>query len=124
MATFKGTSTEGNRALSLSKQRELQKEEFERQKQLISKEAEHRVASISNKFASKADAVEDLLKSETVGLVTLDDFTAKREKLQLEREKQLAAAAAKLAEEKYGSRVEGRGGRGIFFLFFSCFIDF
>ncbi|KJE88663.1 hypothetical protein CAOG_00271 [Capsaspora owczarzaki ATCC 30864] len=86
------------RAEALTKQREREKEDFERQKQLLAKETELKVAAITNKFAARVDAVEDKLKSETVGLVTLDDFTARRARLELERAKQVAAA--KLAAEE------------------------
>lgn len=47
--------------------------------------------SVNNKFSSSYDAVEEELKSSTVGLVTLEQMKEKREILVKEREKQIAA---------------------------------
>lgn len=44
-----------------------------------------------NKFSTSYDAVEEELKSSTVGLVTLEEMKEKREILVKEREKQMAA---------------------------------
>ena len=44
-----------------------------------------------NKFATSYDAVEEELKSSTVGLVTLEEMKERRETLVKEREKQMAA---------------------------------
>ena len=51
--------------------------------------------SIDNKFAVTFDAVEEELKSSTVGLMTLDEMRERREALVREREKQIAAKMAK-----------------------------
>ena len=50
--------------------------------------------SIDNKFAVTFDAVEEELKSTTVGLVTLEEMRERRENLVREREKQIAAKMA------------------------------
>ena len=50
--------------------------------------------SIDNKFAVTFDAVEEELKSSTVGLVTLEEMRERRENLVREREKQIAAKMA------------------------------
>ncbi|XP_051517715.1 protein FAM50A-like [Myxocyprinus asiaticus] len=47
-------------------------------------------SNIDKKFSAHYDAVEQELKSSTVGLVTLNDMKAKQETLAKEREKQLA----------------------------------
>lgn len=47
---------------------------------------------IDNKFSTSYDAVEEELKSSTVGLVTLEQMREKRDILVKEREKQIAAA--------------------------------
>ena len=47
--------------------------------------------SIDNKFAVTFDAVEEELKSTTVGLMTLEEMKERRETLVREREKQIAA---------------------------------
>ena len=46
---------------------------------------------IDNKFAVTFDAVEEELKSTTVGLMTLEEMKERREMLVREREKQIAA---------------------------------
>lgn len=45
----------------------------------------------TDKFATSFDAVEEELKSTTVGLVTLEEMKERRENLVKEREKQIAA---------------------------------
>lgn len=47
--------------------------------------------SIDSKYSTSYDAVEEELKSSTVGLVTLEEMMEKREILVKEREKQMAA---------------------------------
>ena len=47
--------------------------------------------TINNKFSTSYDAVEEELKSSTVGLVTLEEMKEKRDTLVKEREKQMAA---------------------------------
>ncbi len=46
---------------------------------------------VTDKFTTSFDAVEEELKSSTVGLVTLEQMMEKRQRLVKEREKQLAA---------------------------------
>lgn len=50
--------------------------------------------SMDDKFAVTFDAVEEELKSSTIGLVTLEEMRVRREKLVKEREKQIAAQMA------------------------------
>ena len=51
-------------------------------------------SAIDSKFSTSYDAVEEELKSTTVGLMTLEEMKEKRETLVREREKQLAAQQA------------------------------
>lgn len=104
MAQYKGAASEGGRAANLIKKRQKELEEIEVKKRKI--EVEMRIGSIANKFAAHYDAVEQTLKSSTIGLVTLDEMKAKQEKVVKEREKQLAhkkssaRSAEKLQEDK------------------------
>ncbi|XP_064400074.1 protein FAM50A-like [Halichondria panicea] len=94
MAQYKGAASEGNRAANLLKQRERAKEELERMKMKISEEHSVKTAGmfqVTDKFTTSFDAVEEELKSSTVGLVTLEQMMEKRQILVKEREKQLAA---------------------------------
>ena len=47
--------------------------------------------TVDHKFSTSYDAVEEELKSSTVGLVTLEEMKEKRDTLVKEREKQIAA---------------------------------
>ena len=85
MAHYKGAASEGNRAATLLKKREQAKEEFEFMKKRISEvclnNAHHdftatliikkghaaRFENITSKFSSTYDAVEEQLKSSTIG---------------------------------------------------------
>ncbi|KAF7696081.1 protein FAM50A [Silurus meridionalis] len=89
MAQYKGAASEAGRAMQLMKKREREREQMEQLKQKI---AEDNIvkSNIDKKFSAHYDAVEQELKSSTVGLVTLNDMKAKQEALVKEREKQLA----------------------------------
>ncbi|KAK3093004.1 hypothetical protein FSP39_009904 [Pinctada imbricata] len=100
MAHYKGAASEGGRAQILMKKRQKEQEEIENRKRKI--EEELRIGSIQNKFATHYDAVEQQLKSNTIGLVTLDEMKAKQEDVIKRREKQLAKkdAEARLIEKR------------------------
>lgn len=62
---YKGAAKEAGRAQILMKKRQLEQEELELRKKKI--EEDLKIGSISNKFAAHYDAVEQRLKSDTVG---------------------------------------------------------
>lgn len=98
MATYKGAASEAGRAMNLIKKRELQQEEVQFKKKKI--EEEMKVSNIENKFAAHYDAVEQQLKTSTIGLVTLDEMKAKQEIIVKEREKKLALKNEEKFREK------------------------
>ncbi|XP_046582468.1 protein FAM50A-like [Haliotis rubra] len=100
MATYKGAASEAGRAQILMKKRQKEQDEIEAKKKKI--EEELKIGSINNKFAAHYDAVEQTLKSNTIGLVTLDEMRAKQESVVKEREKQLAKknAEARVIEQQ------------------------
>lgn len=72
MAHYKGAASEAGRAMQLQKKREKALEELEHRKKKI--EEELKLSNIESKFATHYDAVEQQLKSSTIGLVTLDEM--------------------------------------------------
>lgn len=98
MAHYKGAASEAGRAMQLMKKRELQVQEIEFRKKKI--EEDLKINNIENKFASHYDAVEQQLKSSTIGLVTLDEMKAKQEDIVREREKKLAQKKEEKDREK------------------------
>ncbi|XP_057296643.1 protein FAM50A-like [Hydractinia symbiolongicarpus] len=106
MAQYKGASTDGFRAKTLLKKREKQKEEIEHLKQKISENMDQKnnVAQIDRKFASHYDAVEQELKSNTIGLVTLNEMKAKQESVLQEHEKRIALELKAKEREKERKR--------------------
>lgn len=88
MAHYKGAASEGGRAMQLIKKREQQQQDIELRKKKI--EEELKLSNIEQKFATHYDAVEQQLKSSTIGLVTLDQMKAKQEDIVRDREKKLA----------------------------------
>lgn len=74
--------------MHLKKKREKALEELELRKKRI--EDELKLSTMENKFATHYDAVEQQLKSSTIGLVTLTEMKAKQEDVVKERERQLA----------------------------------
>lgn len=104
MAHYKGASSEGGRAIQLQKQREKALEDLELRKKKI--EEELKVANMGNKFATHYDAIEQQIKSSTVGLVTLDQMKARQENLVKERERQLALKNESIKRKEIESKNE------------------
>lgn len=98
MAHYKGAASEAGRAMQLMKKREKALEEIELRKKRI--EEELKLSNIENKFATHFDAVEQQLKSSTIGLVTFDEMKAKQENIVKERERKLAQKQAEKDREK------------------------
>ncbi|XP_050511148.1 protein FAM50 homolog [Diabrotica virgifera virgifera] len=98
MAHYKGAASEAGRAMQLMKKREKEMQDLELRKKRI--EEDLKLNNIENKFATHYDAVEQQLKSSTIGLVTLDEMKAKQENIVKEREKKLAQKQAEKEREK------------------------
>ncbi|XP_066255778.1 protein FAM50 homolog [Euwallacea similis] len=98
MAHYKGAASEAGRAMQLMKKREKEIQDLEIRKKKI--EEDLRINNIENKFATHYDAVEQQLKSSTIGLVTLDEMKAKQENIVKEREKKLAQKQAEKERER------------------------
>lgn len=98
MAHYKGAASEAGRAMQLIKKRELAQMEIEFKKKKI--EEDLKISNIENKFAAHYDAVEQQLKSSTIGLVTLDEMKAKQENIVKERERKLALKQAEKEKEQ------------------------
>lgn len=98
MAHYKGAASEAGRAMQLMKKREKEMQDLELRKKRI--EEDLRLNNIENKFATHYDAVEQQLKSSTIGLVTLDEMKAKQENIVKERERKLAQKQAEKEREK------------------------
>ncbi|KRT85110.1 hypothetical protein AMK59_728, partial [Oryctes borbonicus] len=98
MAHYKGAASEAGRAMQLMKKREQQIQDIEIRKKRI--EEDLKLNNIENKFATHYDAVEQQLKSSTIGLVTLNEMKAKQENIVKEREKKLAQKQAEKERER------------------------
>lgn len=98
MAHYKGAASDAGRAMQLMKKREQQLQDIEIRKKKI--EDELKLNRIENKFATHYDAVEQQLKSSTIGLVTLNEMKAKQENIVKEREKKLAQKQAEKERER------------------------
>ncbi|GFO04131.1 fam50-like protein [Plakobranchus ocellatus] len=99
MAHYKGAAKEAGRAATLMKKRVKEQEEAEAKKKKI--EEELAIGNIHNKFATHYDAIEQSLKTSTIGLVTLNEMKERQENVVKERERQLAKkhAEARLMEK-------------------------
>ncbi|VDO73985.1 unnamed protein product [Heligmosomoides polygyrus] len=69
---------DAGRLIHLSKKRERAKEDMEQQLKRMEEESTKRAAGINSKFTANYDAVEEHLKTKTVGLVTLDEMREKQ----------------------------------------------
>ena len=79
MAHYKGAASEGGRAQILMKKRQKEQEELEHKKKKI--EEDLNVGSIQNKFATHYDAIEQQLKSNTIGTYERSQFQTAEIKL-------------------------------------------
>ena len=104
MAHYKGAASEAGRALQLQKKREQALEQLELRKKKI--EEEMKLSNIGSKFATHYDAIEQQIKSSTVGLVTLDQMRAKQEDLVKERERQLALKSESIKQKELHDKQE------------------
>lgn len=102
MAHYKGAASEGGRAFQLQKQRELERQEVEFQKKKI--EDDFKLSNIGNKFKTHYDAIENQIKSSTVGLVTLNEMRAKQEDLVKQRERDLALKNESIRQKQMENR--------------------
>lgn len=83
MASYTGGSREETRIRHLEEERAARKQEIIQKKGAIASASAGAKSVLSGRnFAAHNDNVEDLLKSDTVGLVTHDDFKARREYLE------------------------------------------
>ena len=113
MAFFTGATKDQMRADQLVKRRQQEHEQMEMKKKKI--EEENRMQTIEEKFKAHYDAVEQMLKSDTVGLVSLDEMKKKQEEIIQAREQQLAREKeAKLGDgskNKQDNRKDAHGHR-------------
>lgn len=98
MAHYKGAASEAGRAMQLMKKREIAQQEIELRKKKI--EDDLKIYNIENKFATHYNAVEQQLKTSTIGLVTLNEMKAKQENIVKERERKLAQKEREREQEK------------------------
>lgn len=105
MASYTGGSQATSRIQALEAERKRNQEELARRKGSIAAASDKaRSTATGNIFAPSSETVEDLLKSDTVGLVTHEDFKARRRYLERsaadEREKRDSSLREKEAEER------------------------
>ncbi|KAG8978376.1 hypothetical protein FRC05_010621 [Tulasnella sp. 425] len=96
------SQSEGRRQQALDKQRQTMMEEFDKQKQTLLNETE-KSRPTANRFVGQNDSMEDSLKKETVGIVTVEDFKKAREALE-EAKAREAVQKADLKEERTKKR--------------------
>ncbi|KAF7990799.1 hypothetical protein HCN44_000604 [Aphidius gifuensis] len=97
MAHYKGAASEAGRAMQLMRKREIAQQEIEFKKK---KMIEDKLYNIDDKFATQYNAVEQQLKTSTVGLVTVNEMKAKQENAAQERAKKLAQKTREKEQEK------------------------
>ena len=88
MAQYKGPASESQRVMQLQKKRERDQEDIELKKRKLADEL--KVSNMESKFSAHYDAVENDLKSTTVGLLTVEEMKTRQEKAVKDREMQLA----------------------------------
>uniref|UniRef100_A0A914WCP6 Protein FAM50 homolog n=1 Tax=Plectus sambesii TaxID=2011161 RepID=A0A914WCP6_9BILA len=104
------STADAGRLIHLAKRREREKEDIEKQRKKIQDESQN-ISGIGEKFTAHYDAIEQSLKSDTIGLVTLDQMRAKQQDFIQQRENQLAhknidPAIRKAEAEKEAERLK------------------
>jgi hypothetical protein len=106
-----GATKDQMRADQLVKRRQQEHEQMEMKKKKI--EDENRMQAIEEKFKAHYDAVEQMLKTDTVGLVSLDEMKKKQEDMIHAREQQLAREKeAKLNESNKNQQGQRKDANG------------
>lgn len=83
MASYTGGAKATSRIKALEAERKKQQDELARRKDNIAAASDHVLSKAAgDSFAARSETVEDLLKSDTVGLVTHQDFKARRRYLE------------------------------------------
>jgi len=106
MTEFRGGAGDEFRQRLLVEARTKEREEFQKNLKEMSDAAKRGVVSIDEKFAGRSDTLEEELKRQTVGLVTLEDFKRKRVRLEDEIIKSQQKNAAQAAPKEKKSKVE------------------
>jgi protein FAM50 len=104
-------SVAGSRASRLTKQRDLQKAEYEAAKNKIKEQNAAGVGRIDDKFNAATDSLEQEFRRRTVGLVTADDFRkAKEETVEVKsvNEKIMLERQAEATERRKAERAMKR----------------
>ncbi|CAF4734674.1 unnamed protein product [Rotaria sp. Silwood1] len=110
MAFFPGATKDQMRADQLVKRRQQEHEQIEMKKKKI--EEENRMQAIEEKFKAHYDAVEQMLKTDTVGLVSLDEMKKKQEEMIRAREQQLAREKEAKLSESMKNKLNNRKDAG------------
>ncbi|KAL0478213.1 circadian clock regulator protein [Acrasis kona] len=91
MSDYKG-STSQDRVLILERERERERNRLKELENKIRSEAEkNQVANFQSKFSVNTSSVEEQLKRDTIGLVTLDEFTKRKNEIIQEEKKRINA---------------------------------
>ncbi|VDK42871.1 unnamed protein product [Anisakis simplex] len=85
----KMSKADAGRLIHIAKNRERAKEAIEQRRKKIEEETENLKSGIKSKFTANYDAIEESLKSSTVGLVTLDEMREKQKDVIEMRETQI-----------------------------------
>ncbi|KAK6056816.1 hypothetical protein COOONC_05674 [Cooperia oncophora] len=96
---------DAGRLIHLSKKRERAKEDMEQQLKKMEEESSRRAAGISSKFTANYDAVEEHLKTKTVGLVTLDEMREKQKDVVHDREETVVRGESSKSQKSDGSKL-------------------
>ncbi len=106
-----GATKDQMRADQLLKRRQQEHEQMELKKKKI--EEDNRMQAIEEKFKAHYDAVEQMLKTDTVGLVSLDEMKKKQEEIIHAREQQLAREKEAKLSESMKNKLNNRNDSGI-----------
>ncbi len=112
MNVILGATKDQMRADQLLKRRQQEHEQIEMKKKKI--EEENRMQAIEEKFKAHYDAVEQMLKTDTVGLISLDEMKKKQEEIIHAREQQLAREKEAKLNESMKNKQNNRKDCGIY----------
>lgn len=96
------------RLIHIAKKRERAKEAIEQRRRKLEEETKNLKSGITTKFRANYDAVEDSLKTNTIGLVTLDEMREKQRDVVEAREIQVTADESGKRDDRKNAVGEAR----------------
>eukprot|EP01113_Clastostelium_recurvatum_P021318 TRINITY_DN2523_c0_g1_i2.p1 TRINITY_DN2523_c0_g1~~TRINITY_DN2523_c0_g1_i2.p1 ORF type:complete len:350 (-),score=106.94 TRINITY_DN2523_c0_g1_i2:22-1041(-) len=100
MADYRGGPDAAARIREIERTRENERKRIAEQKERIKEETKNKVMHINQKFSSDSSGISEKLVQETVGLVSVEEFKKKRERLEADERRKKAVEEIEQAKKQ------------------------